>query len=440
MRTRWKCHPKDLLSLCQYFGSKYPRLALFSAFLIVDLVLALYGRAHFTHDPTSIYFEPHDEYALGYSAQRQKAADDFIAHPGARPRRHPLVAPKLCVGIATVARHTTEYVATTVGSLLEGMTAADRGEVHFLLFFAHTDPTSHPLYHEAWVETLPDALLSYADGFNGTSMEEIRQWEAGHNYKTKSLFDYAMLLDACYQTGAPYIATFEDDILAVPGWYPRVQLAVAEIERRTRGRHWTYLRLFYTEHYLGWNSEEWPMYLFHSALVVLSVATFLIVLRSCLRGKSHGTFFSNERVFSVAFIFCPSLIVLYFLAGRVSMQTPSPGAHRMDKYGCCSQAMVIPQVVAPAIVNALLHDTPKEYADQTLEWFSETNGYTRWAMHPALVQHIGTKSSKGVAVDEDRSWHVWNYAFEWYDNAKVQKEGERAECKYRPQECSKKAG
>jgi len=414
----------------------YPGITVIASFFLACLSFIQYSRVQYSHDPTSFYFNNSHEYAQRYSLLREQQAADFLNSPDHINTTHgALESPKMCVGIATVARHTKEYVNATIGSLLAGMTAADRSEMQLMLFFAHTDPHQHPLYEESWVATLPDSLLNYTDGFGNVSLEQIRRWEETQDYKAKGIFDYAYLLDACYQTGASYIAMFEGDVLAVPGWFPRVQMALRQLERQSWGMPWLYLRLFYTEHYLGWNSEEWPTYLSYSVLTAIVLAVILILVRSRLPGLAHHTLLSNQSMCVIVGFCLPVAIVLYFLAGRLSMQPLSTGLHRMEKYGCCSQGMVIPHDMAPAVVKGLLHETPREYADQSLEWLAEHYGFARWVLRPALVQHIGFKSSKGAAVDDDREWHVWNYEFEQYFESKVKEEARLAECAYHGQSC-----
>ena len=53
-----------------------------------------------------------------------------------------------------------------------------------------------------------------------------------------------------------------------------------EREPRPRSK-WLYLRLFYTETYLGWNAEDWSTYLLHSTLLFLLLSTVLLLLRTC---------------------------------------------------------------------------------------------------------------------------------------------------------------
>ena len=48
-----------------------------------------------------------------------------------------------------------------LGSLLEGLTPAERARLHIVLFLAHTDPSVHPFHDAPWTRQLPDTLLDY---------------------------------------------------------------------------------------------------------------------------------------------------------------------------------------------------------------------------------------------------------------------------------------
>jgi hypothetical protein len=64
------------------------------------------------------------------------------------------------------------------------------------------------------------------------------------------------------RTDVPYVAIFENDIIAMPEWYygspaghAKPELGFAPDHRGTDGI--LYLRLFYTKEILGWSSEGW---------------------------------------------------------------------------------------------------------------------------------------------------------------------------------------
>ena len=70
--------------------------------------------------------------------------------------------PSICVGVATVKLSIQyQYVKGIVGSLLEGLSEAERAQVQPITFIANTDPTVHPIYHEPWFRALSDKVLTY---------------------------------------------------------------------------------------------------------------------------------------------------------------------------------------------------------------------------------------------------------------------------------------
>lgn len=148
------------------------------------------------------------------------------------------------------------------------------------------------------------------------------------------MFDYQYLLKKCVDTGSDWIMIIEDDVLAKEGWYIQATDALRDIQMRMKRHEWLYLRLFYTEKLFGWNSEEWPQYLGWSMLAFVVTATTLVISRSYSRRlRKH---LSNISIILVCCLCLPATILLYFMAGRVSMQPPPSGLHRMEQFGCCS--------------------------------------------------------------------------------------------------------
>jgi hypothetical protein len=115
-----------------------------------------------------------------------------------------------------------------------------------------------------------------------------------------------------------------------------------------------YLRLFYTEIQLGWNSEEWPIYLSWVAVIMFAVliviaASYILFGRGTLAVQRHRKIF-----FTGIFMTVTLTIIFFFSAGRVSMLPLSAGVHQMDKYGCCAQAIVYPRNRVTAYVFQIL--------------------------------------------------------------------------------------
>jgi hypothetical protein len=348
-----------------------------------------------------------------YSADRIREADAFIQSAellsaGPKPSQQP---PAMCVGVATVTRRGEQYVRRTIGSLLDGLSEDERHSLYLNVLIGHTDPSKHPISYDKWVKTLPNKVLEY----NKTDFARIQKWEEGGWYRNKTIFDYTYLLNDCYATGARYIAMFEDDTLAVEGWYPRALEALRDVEMKMEHRRekWVFLRLFYIEDLFGWNSEYWPTYLFWSFVTWAIVTSSLVVARN--RSRSLQNFLSNASILVISGVCVPALVALFFASGRNSIWPLTPGIHEMNKNGCCSQGYVYPRdIIAP-----LLERTDLEtdwLVDMMVEKIADQEGWVRWARTPALLQHIGTTSSKGYGFDETAG-NLWNFGFELYQKS-----------------------
>ena len=170
----------------------------------------------------------------GYSSVRRQEADAFIesASTDAFNKTVASSTPKLCVGIASVARDGARYFRTSVGSLLEGLTKEEREGIYLVLFIAHTDPSTHPAYSEEWLENVADRVLTYT--LPDEQLKFLRESENGRGaYREKALFDYTYLLKVCSAVGAPYILMNEDDVIALDGWYHRTQRALETAETQS---------------------------------------------------------------------------------------------------------------------------------------------------------------------------------------------------------------
>ncbi|KAK6375676.1 hypothetical protein LTS17_007498 [Exophiala oligosperma] len=394
-------------------------------FAFFYLLTIVYCRSTTFRDPTSAFFDARRAHVTRYSALRLREAEAYMADlelggkiekieasPGEQ-QHHPL----LCLGIATVARRGHhQYVRSTVGSLFAGLTEDERKMIFFNFFIAQADPSTHPVYGEKWLDTLPDRLLEYPHG-GGSDRDQIRVWEEGGWYRNKSIYDYKYLLRDCYETtDAAYVAIVEDDTLAVGDWFRRLldalQVVQDRMDKQLPGQSWIYLRLFYTESLLGWNSEDWPTYLFWSFVVWSSISSAMLVVN---RRPSWKVEFLTTGVMGVVSLVCvPALIVLFFLAGKQSTMPIAPGVQMMNKYGCCSQGFVYPRAVVPLVTDQVRLET-KGLVDMQIEKVANQNRYMRWAIVPPLLQHIGATSSKGYGFD-DNARQIWNFRYESYSD------------------------
>ncbi|RMZ91415.1 hypothetical protein DV736_g1337, partial [Chaetothyriales sp. CBS 134916] len=367
--------------------------------------LFIFWNLHFisARDPTSFFFDAGLAYEKEYSLKRIEEAETCLkdANRLERPERSVGQVPKLCVGVATVARRGQQYVGLTVGSLLAGLSTTERQDVFLNLLIAHTTPSQHPAYAEQWVELLPDRVLQYND--DTATMEKIRMWEADGWYRNKTIYDYTYLLGNCYDTGAEYIAMLEDDTLAVEGWFSKAMGALQDVKTNMRTRsqaeRWIYLRLFYADELLGWNSEAWPRYLLASFVIWATVTGSMMWVRRKLRRDVQSTF--TPVAIATSGVVIPTFIVLFFMAGKQTVMPIREGISVMNKYGCCSQGFIFPRSIIPDFL-ACTDLTTDWLVDMMIEKIANQEGWTRWVTVPSLLQHIGATSSKGYGFDADQ--------------------------------------
>lgn len=390
----------------------------FLIFWAIYFLAVLYSAHAFKRDPTSTFFVPEYGYERIYSLVRQAQADAFMTAANTKP---PIgiytQTPKLCVGIATIGRPGEQYVRYTIGSLLEGLTEKEREEIHLIIFIAHTDPVLHPIYGKPWLEAVSNEVMLY--NVSTETLEFLQELEKSRNFRVKGARDYAYVLERCAESGAPYTVILDDDTLAAAGWYPRAMAAIENAEAYTpneQGPGWMYLRLFFTEEFLGWHSEQWYVYLGNSLVVFLGTGSVLLFLRRFFLGD----LVSNRIIIVTCFICVPACIGLYFGAGRLSVHPLQPGVFQMPKYGCCGQALLYPRDMA-LVVLARFRQRGVGFPDSLVEELANEKEYVRWAVAPSLVQHIGSISSKGNdfggMAQHARSVaeKIWSFGFELYD-------------------------
>lgn len=201
--------------------------------LITGIILIAVINSVSARDPTSVFFDPKTGYQPSYSDFRRRQAIDFISgHNATESLEHPRVEKKeqtLCVGIPSIGRGGAQYMIATIGSLLEGLTPEERSDMFLVVFIAHTDPSTHPLYGEPWLHQLTDHVLTY--NLDEREMQVVRTMEdEGGAFQAKGLYDYSYLLSKCAEQYTPYIAIFEDDTIAMDGWFHRTIIAIREAE------------------------------------------------------------------------------------------------------------------------------------------------------------------------------------------------------------------
>ncbi|KAL4782531.1 hypothetical protein BJX76DRAFT_332525 [Aspergillus varians] len=395
--------PKDAYGQMTFFTRKQRLFCVsFGVFYLFLLILCRFRSAR---DPGSFFFQPAEGYRPRYSVQRIDESLEYL-----RPYNQSFDDPKhpsrnfttssddatICVGIVTVKRPLEQKIDTTVASILDNLSEKERSTLTVHVLFALTSPTDHPDYNQPWLPNVVDRVLTYEQLDAHVSL--LRRLEEKKDIKRKSLIDYHMSLKSCYEDSqAPWIMMMEDDVVAQRGWYKHTMQSLETIQSwRSSGtiKNWLYVRLFYTEKFLGWNSENWPIYLAWSVGTVAMVAVFTVQSRRSIRPMQSTL--TNSFIAVVCFVCVPLLIILFFLAGRVTMLPVQPGIHLMNSHGCCSQALLFPRESVPQL---LTHIEKARYArpyavDSVIEHMANANDLDRLVIVPSQMQHVGAASFK----------------------------------------------
>lgn len=179
------------------------------------------------------------------------------------------------------------------------------------------------------------------------------------------------------------------------------------------------MRLFHTELYLGWNSEDMIGHIFWSLVVVALIGASLIGIRSY--SQILAPYLSNRNILIVCCVHTPLLIILYFATGRVSTLPLAEGVNRMNNYGCCAQGLTFPRHKAEELISWYDAEPRIGLRDSLIEKYADERGEQRFALTPSVIQHIGVKTSK-VAGAGVQTRPLWSFPFELNDASALRAE------------------
>ncbi|KAI7576250.1 hypothetical protein KC316_g10772 [Hortaea werneckii] len=111
-------------------------------------------------------------------------------------------------------------------------------------------------------------------------------------------------------------------------------------------------------------------------------------------------------------------IALTFMIGKYNLM-PLNGLERMDRYGCCTQALIYSRASATQVVD-MLQERGSGQTDSLIEEYGTKNGLAKYALAPQVVQHVGIVSSRDNLEANTRS--TWAFWFETQDAEKLKKE------------------
>jgi hypothetical protein len=157
------------------------RLLLFN--MMIWLLSFVYCKRMFWRDPHSAFFDSSTVYNQGYSIVRAQEALDFLDSPFSPTRTTPS-DPVLCAGIVTLRRKHVQYLNTTIGTMLAGLSQEERSAIHARLLFANTDPQDHPDYGRQWLER-----LDHVEAYNVSSQifAHLSELEDAQNFFEKGV-------------------------------------------------------------------------------------------------------------------------------------------------------------------------------------------------------------------------------------------------------------
>lgn len=235
--------------------------------------------------------------------------------------------------------------------------------------------------------------------------------------------DYLYALKACYDTGAANVIMFEDDIILAEGWMAKTKKALKRIHQYSAKEgdkfwNWVYLRLFYTETSLQW--EDTDFWYYHMWLTFTLASLFGL---GCTRIARH--FFPNTRRYldawstaAICLVTIPAFTALAFMIGKYSL-LPRQSVFVLNKYGCCTQALLFPRQEVPGLIK-LLEDIKRGQTDTILEDYADKTGKQRLAIREQQAQHVGLKSSRdNDFINSQSTWAFW---FETYDSERLRRE------------------
>ncbi|KAJ5279652.1 hypothetical protein N7478_005024 [Penicillium angulare] len=398
--------------------------------LLVTVVLYFlafeFCRLHYWRDPHSAFFNIDNVFEWKYSLFREHEARHYTAVYNA-PSDDGLEitraqsSPWMCAALATVKRDKEDYFEASVGSLLSNLDPREREAMHVSILFANTDPSQHPSWGQKWVDRLADSASSY--NVSEKEMDYLKDLEEKRDWQEKGVFDYVYLLNDCLQTDAPYIFVFEDDVILADGWMIKTLNALHSVSESPPSfiDSWLYLRLFYTETSLSWESSDFwyrNMPLAFFIVMASGLITLLLVRRRWVKTRSY---IDNWTIATVCLVVLPAFTGLFYMAGKYSV-FPLEGVVDISPHGCCTQGMVLPREQVPPLIT-YLQGRKRGQTDSIIEEYAEETGLARLALAPQQMQHVGLRSSRdNLEINTQSTWAFW---FEENDPEQLKKEHEQ---------------
>ena len=178
-------------------------------------------------------------------------------------------------------------------------------------------------------------------------------------------------------------------------------------EMQQQSGSWLYLRLFYTETSLGWQAADDFWYghmLLTFSLIMGGTLLLLSFAKRICRPLRRQLDMTATTI--LVFVTAPAFTALVFMMGKYNIN-PLKGVERMDKHGCCTQALIFPRSQVQGLIGFLI-ERGSGQTDSLIEEYADSQGYERYAHAPQVVQHVGLVSSRdNLAVNTRSTWAFW---------------------------------
>jgi len=186
LRPHPRNHYDEPLGRCRTLLQS-PSFRALGASLALWLLAFTYCKFRYWRDPNSAFFDSKRAYELHYSAHRLEEVRAFrgaaiqtdIGFEKADQK------PTICVAITTLNREGDQYLEDMIGSLLAGLTDAERAKIWMTIFFADTDPKIHPAYHEPWIRSAVDEMATF--NLSAEVMEDLKEREQSRDWMKKAI-------------------------------------------------------------------------------------------------------------------------------------------------------------------------------------------------------------------------------------------------------------
>ncbi|KAI8720702.1 hypothetical protein NCS52_00516100 [Fusarium sp. LHS14.1] len=384
------------------------------ALATIWLCLFRYCQRTSFHDPSSLFYDSDRAYTRNYSATRELEADEFLQRASWTPAT--AKSPWIYHGRNDVEKPDGYRICIGIPSVRRERESKERRLVDLKILLADDAPQNHPAWQQPWLHNVADEVLVYGEESTDNAQRVTpisRRSTIGDDRNKRVQLDYANVIRACRSTEADYFVLVEDDVIASRDWLRRLYKSLEETEARNTGADWFYLRLFYSETLLGWNSEEWPVYLRDCILTYTAIilVVLLVRCRSAVLKPMRSTDLIKPNVSLIiqTLFWVTAYLALYFMAGRLLVDPLGVGVHEMPRYGCCAQGLAMPRRHLGTLENQLREPPHHLAGDSFVDMVADQEGLKKWAMVPSVLQHVGVRGSS-----ERGGYYktTWNFSFE----------------------------